>query len=69
VLETLKIRPAGLVQGYTFAVDHSVGGKFRECPSDLRKSFVEVLVVPGVQNGVAAGVDADGPIPFCIHQA
>jgi len=59
VLETVKIRPAGLVQGYTLAVDNSFSRKFSEGICDLRESFVDVLAVPGVKDCFAA-FDPDG---------
>jgi hypothetical protein len=61
VLETTKIRSAGFAQGYDFAVDNSVVGKITERLGDLWESFVEVLVVPRVENGFAV-FDSDGAV-------
>jgi hypothetical protein len=62
MLEPVEIRPPGFVQGYDFAVNTSVGWKISERFCDLRESFVEVLTVPRVQDGFAAGLDPYGPI-------
>ena len=58
----MKIQSPGLVQGYNFSVDNCIFGKIAERLRDLRESFVEVLVVPRVQNGFAAGSDSDGAV-------
>jgi hypothetical protein len=42
--------------------DNSVGGKAVECLSDLRESFVEVLVIPRVQGRFTAGSDSNGAV-------
>ncbi len=55
VLETVKIRPSRLIQSYNFAVDNSVSRKIVKRLSDLWESFVEVLVVPRVQDRFGAG--------------
>jgi hypothetical protein len=62
VLETVKIRPPGFVQGYDFAVDNSIGGKIIERLGDLREPPVKVLAVPGIQNSFAVGFDSDSAI-------
>ena len=67
VLEAMKIRPPGLVQGYDFAVNNGVGGKIMERLSDLRESFVEVLVISRIQNRFLTGFDADGPIAVQLY--
>jgi hypothetical protein len=67
VLETVKIRSPGLVQGYHLAIDNSVVGKITERLSDLRESFVEVLVVARVQNSFAVGSDADGAVAVQLN--
>jgi hypothetical protein len=66
VLEAVKIRSPGLVQGYNFAVDNSVVGKISERISNLWESFVEVLVVPRVQDSFAARSDANCAYPSSL---
>jgi len=58
----MKIWPPGLVQGYNLAIYNRVGGKIPECLNDLWESFVEVLVIPRVQDGFAARSDSDGAV-------
>ena len=58
MLETVKIRPPGLVQGYHLSIDNSVVGKITERFCDLREAFVEVLAVAQIQDGYAARSDA-----------
>ena len=62
MLKTVKIRSPGLVQGYHLAIDDSLGGKITERLRDLRKSLVEVFVVPRVQDSFAAGSNSDGAV-------
>jgi len=62
VLKAMKIRSPGLVEGYHLSIDNSVVGKITERLSDLRESFVEVLVISRIQNRFAAGFDADGAV-------
>ena len=63
----MKIRSPVLVQGYNLAVDNSVGGKVVEGFSDLRKSLVEVLVVPRVQYGFATRPNANCTISVWLN--
>jgi hypothetical protein len=59
MLEAMKIRSPGFIQGYHLSIDNSVGGKIIERLCDLRESLVEVLVVARVQNRFSAS-DACG---------
>ncbi len=61
VLETMKIRASRFVQGHNFSVNNSVGGQIIERLGNLRESFVEVLVIPRVQDGFARS-DSDGTV-------
>ncbi len=63
----MKIRPPGFVQGYNLAIDNSVGGKIMERLSDLRESFVEVLMVPGEQDCFATGLDSDSAVAIQLN--
>jgi hypothetical protein len=67
MLEPVEIRPPGLVQGYNFAVDNGVGWEIIERLGDLRESFIEVLVVPRVQDCFAARSDSDGAVAVQLH--
>ena len=57
----MEIRSPGLVQGYDFAVDNSIEGKIVEGFSNLREAFVEVLMVPRLENSFVA-LDSDGAV-------
>lgn len=67
VLETVKIRSPGFVQGHDLAIDNSVGGEITECFRDLRKSFVEVLEVPRIQDGFAARSDPNCAVAIQLN--
>ncbi len=67
VLEAVEIGPPGFIQGYHFAVDKGVGGKIVERLSDLRESFVEVLMVPGEQDCFATGLDSDSAVAIQLN--
>src|ERR1700731_2097658 len=58
----MKIRATGVIQRYDFPIYDRIGGKIAEHLSDLRESLAEVLAVPRVENGFAAGPDTYGPI-------
>jgi hypothetical protein len=67
VLEAVKIRSPGLVQGYHLAIDNSAGGEITKRVSDLREALVEVLVVPRIQDRFAAGLDANGAVAVQLN--
>jgi Helix-turn-helix domain len=60
--QCLKVWSAGLVQRYDFAVYHGVSGEITKRLDDLRESFVEVLVVPRIQDGFAGRSDFDSAV-------
>jgi hypothetical protein len=62
VPRTVKIRSPGFIQGYHLAIDNGVVRKITERLRDLWESLVEILVVPGIQGGFAAGLDPDGAV-------